>query len=239
MGEIICLTDAFTYNQLLLFDISIICLQKRQKRKIDICQMTESQVTGLHKCDDCPQCLEFDQGQFLFVLTQFVSLWLVQTLPSWPPIGWRVTSVCPHCVTPGGAILNKIMTGLAWPGLVTLGFYLQFHSPHCLGHPAPGTRTSGDISTLDTHSFPLLLMMFGLLWWRVVIFDVCSACSSHLSVCSPCHIWFPQLTKVTCQPQPTIPVKSAILKQKRWQKRKGNRLFLQSSHCLFWRKVPL
>ena len=47
--------------------------------KIDIFQVTESQVSGLHKCDDCLQCLEFDQGQFLFVLTQFVRLWLVQT----------------------------------------------------------------------------------------------------------------------------------------------------------------
>ena len=141
-----------------------ICLQKKQKRKIDIYQMTEAQVTGLHKCDDCPQCLEFDQGQFLFVLTQFVSLWLVQTLPSWPPIGWRVTSVCPHCVTPGGAILNKIMTGLAWLGLVTLGFYLQFHSPHCLGPPAPGTRTSGDISSL-------IHIHFHCFWWCLVCYD--------------------------------------------------------------------
>ena len=42
--------------------------------KIDNFQVTESQVSGLHKCDDCLQCLEFDQGQFLFVLTQFVRL---------------------------------------------------------------------------------------------------------------------------------------------------------------------
>ena len=40
--------------------------------------------------------------------------------------GWHL---CAHCVTPGGAILNKIMTGLDWSQET---FYLQFHSPHCL-----------------------------------------------------------------------------------------------------------
>ena len=112
-----------------------------------------------------------------------------------------------------------------WPGHPRILFTILFSSLSRTPGPGPAGHQA---TSLDTHSSRLLWMMFGL-------FDICYACSSHLSVSSPCHIWFPQLTNVTCQPQPTIPVKSAILKQKRWQKR----LFLQSSHCLFWRKVTL
>ena len=101
---------------------------------MDIFHVTESQVTGLHKCDDCLQCLEFDQGQFLFVLTQFTGLWLVHTLSSSPPIG-RWWHLCAPIVWLRVA-QSWIKLWLARPGHP--GFYLQFHSPHCLGHPAPG-----------------------------------------------------------------------------------------------------
>ena len=104
--------------------------------------MTVSQVTGLHKCDDCLQCQEFDQGQFLFVLTQFVRLSLALAPHSPPLIGGLMSSVSPLCDS-GWRNLNKIMTGLLCLALVTLGFYLQFHS-HCLG----ARRHQGTFCTL-------------------------------------------------------------------------------------------
>ena len=107
--------------------------------------MTVSQVTGLHKCDDCLQCQEFDQGQFLFVLTQFACLSLAMAPHSSPLIGCPMSSVSPLCDS-GWRNLNKIMTGLLCPaaGHTRILFTISFSLSR-------GQEASGDILYLGTH----------------------------------------------------------------------------------------
>ena len=85
--------------------------------------------------------------------------------------------LCAHCVTPGGAILNKIMTGLDWSQET---FYLQFHSPHCL-HARGQEDIRGHLGHWDRVQRKLL-MMFGAVLMCPMFVD----CSSQRLF--PCHI---------------------------------------------------
>ena len=78
--------------------------------------------------------------------------------------------LCPHCVTPGGAILNKIMTGLDWSQET---FYLQFHS-HCLQGPGPGGHQGTSRSLMQSSGKTL--------WWCLVSGDVSHVCWLLISV---------------------------------------------------------